>query len=197
MNTETKKFTIKLTSPMLGTVPKNKDVYKSYIAGKAKDLTDDIIDQEIETIEEVEEKGWTGFHSDENGLFLYDYMIRGFLKSATETLIANKAIKKIVAYKKWYDRLVFVSPRKIYLGVEEPDIMVERPLRVMTAQGPRVSLARSDGILEDRTFSFEIELFKNDKGITWEAICKALNYGKYVGLGQWRGSGGYGQFVIE
>lgn len=196
---EKMEFVIELTSPMLGTVPKDPEVYKSYIADKAKEAHPDRageIDEEVEGVEKIEEKGWTGFHSDENGLFIYDYMIRGFIKSAIETLMENGAIKKIVAYKKWIDRLVFVGPRKIYFGKSEPDHVIERPLRAMTAQGPRVSLARSDAINVGQQIKFEITVLANNKGIDMDIIGMALSYGQYVGLGQWRGSGGYGQFVV-
>lgn len=199
MKTETAEITIQLTSPMLGTVPKDPAVYKSYISDKAAEIYPDRkeeIQDENACVEKIEEKGWTGFHQDDKGLFIYDYMLKGFIKSAIETLMENGAIKKISAYKKWVDRLVFISPRKIYLGKTEPDYVVERPIRAMTPQGPRVSLVRSDAIEEGTEITFEVEILKNSKSIDIELIKKALEYGRYVGLGQWRGSGGYGQFEV-
>jgi hypothetical protein len=205
MNTEKKSFELILLEQMLGTVPKDPDVYKSYIAdraserSKANNLNGDV-EEEIETVEHIEEKGWTGFHSDEHGLFIYNYMIKGFLKSAVQTLMENGAIKKIPAYKTWIDKMVFIEPRKIHFVsendefLEEPDGVLERPLRVMTMKGPRVSLSRSDSMAEGRKLRIEIELFKNTKGLSWEVIESALEYGKYIGLGQWR-SADYGRFL--
>jgi len=187
---------IKLIEKMLGTVPKNKDIYKTYIAGKRNDLDKELVNEEVETVEEVEEKGWTGFHKDEHGLFLFDYLIKGFLKSGTEVGMEMGAIDKIVAYKKWIDLVVFVWPRRIYLGLKEPDGVLERPLRTMTAKGPRVALSRSDYVNEGREICFEVQILKNKKGLNWDAIEQALDYGRFVGLGQWRGSGGYGRFEL-
>ena len=200
MKTEKKAFELELIAPMLGTVPKSKEVYSKYIAGKAIEKNPDGADEiglEVETVQDVEEKGWTGFHQDENGLFIFDYMIKGTIKSGIEAMIENGSIKKIVAYKKWIDLFLHVFPRKIHFGIMEPDGVLERPLRAMTAQGPRVSLARSDTVNDGRTIKFELELFKNTKGLTLEAVETALGFGKYVGLGQWRGSGGYGRFIVK
>lgn len=198
MKSETEEVKIRFTSEMLGTVPKDPDVYKAYIQDKAaeqypenKDIQD-----EVNNVDRVEEKGWTGFHRDENGLFIYDYMIKGFIKAATETLMENGAVKKIPAYKKWIDRMVFIFPRKIYFGKMEADRVIERPIRVMIAQGPRVSLIRSDAVDAGTEITFTVEILNNSKGVNKNLVKEALEYGRYVGLGQWRGSGGYGQFEV-
>jgi hypothetical protein len=184
-------------TPMLGTVPKDTDVYAAYILSKARELAQDEAEQELETVQEIEEKGWTGFHQDENGIFVYSYMVKGFLKSALEVLMTTKDIKKISAYKKWMDKLLFIEPRKLHFGLQEADGIEERPLRAMTAQGPRVSLARSDRVDEGRKLKCKIVWLDNDKGLTKDVIEKCLAYGEYVGLGQWRGSGGFGQFGYD
>jgi len=194
MKSEKKGFKIKFLSKMLGTVPKNKEVYGSYVATKAPKGVD--TEEEIATVEEIEEKGWTGFHKDDKGLFIYSYMIKGFLKSACEVAMANGAVNKIPAYKKWFDNLVFINPRKIYFGIDAPDGVLERPLRTMTTKGPRVTVTRSDYIAEDREVEFELEVLKNDKKVTLELVESLFEFGRYVGLGQWRGSGGYGRIEI-
>lgn len=106
---------ITLIEPMLGTVPKNKEIYKTYIASKTSEGN---LAEEVETVEEIEEKGWTGFHSDENGLFIYDYLFKGFIKEARNTL---KNIVKVKALRSKLDSYLFVFPRRIYLGKTEPD----------------------------------------------------------------------------
>jgi hypothetical protein len=184
-------------TPMLGTVPKDPDVYAKYILSKARELAQDEAEQELETVQEIEEKGWTGFHQDENGIFIYSYMVKGFLKSAFDALMVTKDVKKLPAYKKWVDKLLFIEPRKLHFGLKEADGIEERPLRAMTAQGPRVSLVRSDRVNEGRQLKCKIVYLSNDKGLTKETLQKFLAYGEYVGLGQWRGSGGFGQFTFE
>lgn len=185
-----KEFKIELLSKMLGTVPKNKEVYAAYIATKDKEK------EEVETVEEIEEKGWTGFHQDDNGLFLYNYMVLGFLKSACEVAQAGGIIKKIPAYKKWLDKIIVIEPRRLYFGTYEADGIMERPLRAMTAKGERISVARSDYMAEGKVLEFVVKIIPNKCGIDVKTIETLLQYGEVCGLGQWRGSGGYGKFKV-
>jgi len=207
MNFEEKEFRIVLTEPMLGTVPKNREVYSSYIASKVppKEVNTGIKEEEIETVQEIEESGWTGFHSDEDGIFIYNYMVKGSLKSCLENLMAGTAVNKIPAYKKWMDRFVFVKPRRIRFyrdisGSEsillEPDSVMERPIRMMTTKGERTSVCRSDIVEAGVMLKFSLIVFQNDKKITMPVLEQCLEYGSVYGLGQWRGSGGYGTFEV-
>lgn len=186
---ETKTVTIRLLTDMLGTVPKDRAIYTTYIESKRPDGADDV---ESETVmEDLEEKGWTGFHSDETGLFVYDYFIKGFLKHAGNIL---KDSLKTKALRSKLSDFLFVFPRRIYLGKSEPDGMIERPLRALTAQGPRVSLARSDFIASGTEITFDIKLIGH-KEITLDVLQKLLEYGQFQGLGQFR-NGGYGRFEV-
>lgn len=190
------KLAIEFFTPMLGTVPKNKDVYAAYIADKVTDKKQ--LEDELKTVEEIEGKGWTGFHKsqDDKGLFLYNYMVKGFFKAAVEALMENGAVKKIPAYKKWIDRMIHVRPRRIYLGKTDPDGIIERPLRTMTPKGERVTVTRSDIIEEGTQLEFNIRILNNGKKINGDLLQAAFDFGQYCGLGQWRGSGGYGAFDV-
>lgn len=180
------KVRIELLEPMLGTVPKNKEVYAKYIATKAPDGEGA---DEVESVVDIEEKGWTGFHHSKNGKpFIYNYMIKGFLKSAGNTL---KDQLKIKALKSKIDNFVFVGPREIALPDIEPEPL-ERPLRAMTAQGPRVSLARSDVIAAGTVLECEITLLKHGE-IKEKTLRSLFEYGQFKGLGQWRNAD-YGRF---
>lgn len=198
---EEKEFTIELITKLLGTVPKNQKVYAAHIAEKAKELhhkpgkSDEEIDAEVETVEQVEEKGWTGFMSDDDGLFIYEHMIIGFLKSACAVAMTAKVMPKLAAYKKWFDKIMIVTPRRIRLA-SDCDGTLERPLRAMTAQGPRVTVTRSDYIESGRQIRFTIGIMKNDKKVDLALIDTLMQYGEICGLGQWRGSGGYGRFKV-
>jgi len=204
------KVKVTLNTDMLGTAPKDKEVYAAFVASKTadnqeltasqkKELTEtELADVQNGEAEQAETRGWTGFLKDkEKGLWIPDYMIKGFLKTAIETCQVNGAIRKIPAYKKWVDRMIHVRPRKIFLGKMEPDGINERPLRAQTPKGERVTLARSDYIAAGSEFSFEVMILKNTKGLTPEVIEAVFEYGEFVGLGQWRGSGGFGQFTAE
>lgn len=179
---------IKFVTEMLGTVPKDPEVYRSYVETK-KPVS--VGEDESLSVEKIEEKGWTGFHKDEKGLFVYDYMIKGFFKNAGNVLKERVGIKNL---RGKIDDYIFIFPRKIYLGVDKPDGSIERPLRAMTMQGPRVSLARSDYINGNREISFEIGWIAL-KGIDEALIRGLLEYGKLQGLGQFR-NGGYGRFEV-
>ena len=193
MTMESRNYKIELLTDLLGTVPKNKDVYSDFVIKKALEEGLDVI-EEVNTVEEIAEKGWTGFHTDADGIFIYDYLIKGNIKANLETLIMSGDVVKIPAYKHFIDKVLFVYPRRIRLKAV-PDGVNERPIRAQTAQGPRVSLIKSDYVCEGTTIEFEIRVISNPK-ITWEVIEKAMELGQYYGLGQWRGSGGYGRYVI-
>ena len=201
MDFETRKYTIEFISELLGSTPKDPEVYRSYIETKKPETQ---TEEEYLTVEKIEEKGWTGFHKDEGGLFIYDYVVRGFLKSAGEAVQLKTAsidkktgeagTKKLSAIKSKIDKFVFVFPRRIYLNRQEPDGVIERSLRAMTMQGPRVTLARSDYIKEGLRINFDVSLIKNPE-ITWNVIDQLFSYSTFSGLGQFR-NGSYGRFNV-
>jgi hypothetical protein len=68
----------------------------------------------------------------------------------------------------------------------------------MTAQGPRVSIAKSEVIKSngDKLIQFELWIYKN-KEITWEILQVLMEeYGRVNGISQWRNSGYYGAFEV-
>jgi len=184
---EKRVVTIRLETEMLGTVPKNKEIYATYIESKAPDSPNG----EAETVEEIEEKGWTGFHRDEEGLFVYDYFIKGFFKNAGNVLKDSLKVKNLRS--KLSDNF-FVFPRKIRIGKDSPDGVIERPLRAQTMQGPRVTLARSDYIAIGTEITFQIGWIGH-KEISEKLLMELLSYGELQGLGQFR-NGGYGRFTV-
>jgi hypothetical protein len=188
MNTTNYNVTIKLNEQLLGTIPKNKDLYKDFIASKAVDAGL-AAEEEIATVQEIEEKGWTGFHQDEDGPFLYDYAVKGHLKESARTLKQFGALKQL---QDKFTRYVFVTPRKIRL----PEVAGynERPLRALTAQGPRVTLVRSDYVDAGTEITFGVTIIEVG-GIKLACLKEVLAYGQFLGLGQWR-SGGWGRFEV-
>jgi hypothetical protein len=218
-----KTLIIQLSEKMLGTVPKDPDIFSNYVQEQHKKkaektgaiLTDPMLEEEQESIAELEEnqdvKGWTGFMRDEQGLFIMNYMIKGFLKSSWETCQEIGHISKLPAYKKWIDKLIFITPRKIRFykdpecihTINEPHGALERPLRTSSPKGERVALAKSDYINEGTYLRFEISVLsklKDEEGkgnkVKINDVLECFDYGKFIGLGQWRGSGGYGTFDI-
>ena len=43
----------------------------------------------------MEERGWTGFHKDEQGSFIYNYTLKGFLCEAARTLKEWGVVKQL------------------------------------------------------------------------------------------------------
>lgn len=203
-----KTYVIELVSEMLGTTPKDESIFKSFIDSKRPEhlpepqamaveqmgslefLQPD--DDELKDVEKLEEKGWTGFRQDEEGIYLINYMIMGFLKNAANVLKENLGVK---ALKSKINNYAFVFPRKVHFGLEKPDGMQERPVRAMTPQGPRVFLTRADFVSEGRELTFSIHWIEH-KEITEEIIDELMAYGQYQGLGQFR-NGWFGSFVVK
>ncbi len=188
------RYKVKLTfiEPILGTVPKDPEVYAAHIATRAA-LDDEQLAEELATVEKMEEKGWTGFHQVDGKPILYDYVIKGFFKDACGMLRRATGTKssKLTAYKKVIDGLVFIKPRQIALSLNGGKMdVLERPLRAQTAQGERVCLARSDTCPVGTSLEFTVLIVGKVKE---PLLVEWLDYGVLRGLGQWR-SAGWGAF---
>lgn len=180
--------------PVLGTIPKNRNVFENYVMDQAKtEMEKTRAAEDVDRVpEEVESRGWTGFYEDEGGHpILMDYQFKGFLKNAGNILKDSLKIKNLRSH---IEQSIFVNPRHIKLA-DKPDDVLERPLRAMTMQGPRVSLMRSDMINPGRIYNLEIVQLDTSK-VTEEALRDILSYGELSGLLQWR-NGGYGRFKVN
>lgn len=189
------KVKITLNEEMLGMSPANADIYREYIASKSPDAA--TIDEEVASVgvDAVEEKRITVFPRMEDGTpFMWDYQIKGFFKDTCQMLSkagkagygGGKACAALKAYKKAIDGLLFVIPRKIPVSLSGEIGFCSRPLRAMTMQGERVSLAKSETCPAGSTIEFEITCL--DKNLE-KMVVECLNYGSMRGLGQWRNSG--------
>lgn len=202
MKTETKKYRLTGITEILGSLPASKALHTQFVASKAP--TDQLMEEEADFVT-LDEKGTTVFprNPSTEEITLLDYQIKGFLKEGMNNL---KSENGVAAARKKVDNFVFISPRYIPIKREgknliEEDDMLERPLRCLTMQGERVTLASSELIRDPWEIEFEITLVENDgtkksKAINWDAIEEALNYGFFKGLGQFR-NGGYGRFQWE
>lgn len=201
------KVKLTLTEMMLGSSPKDEDIYTRFIGNKAPNAA--TLEEEVEAlgVDEVAERGMTAFPRTEDGKpFVYDYQIKGFFKDACSMLsrasgkdpetgkkIQTNESTKLKAFKKEIDGLVFVTPREIPLQFDGEVGRCQRPLRAMTMQGERVSLACSETVPAGTTLEFTVKLLRDD---LLPAVKEWLDYGELRGLGQWRNSG-VGRFVYE
>jgi hypothetical protein len=195
------KIKITLVEEMLGTACHNPDVHEEFIASKSADR--DKIKQEREALsaEELVDKAVTVFPRGDDGLpMLWDYQVKGFIKEAVGILVdlSDKELKvgktklSKFTHKRIVDNFVFVTPRKIGLGVPVGDICT-RPLRADTMKGERVSLASSETVPAGTSFVCEIKTLSVALD---DLVRQALDYGELKGLGQWRNSG-KGRFKWE
>lgn len=179
----------------LGTSSANPDIHGEFIASKAPDAPSR--DEELaalienEGLEEATEKQMTVFpRNSEGNPIMWDYQIKGFMKDACGMLrrVDGTQSKKLTAFKKVIDGLIFVFPRQIPMILPEDGEMgvCQRPLRASTAQGERVALASSETVPAGTKMRLTIRCL-NDKDMA--LVDEWLDYGALRGLSQWRNSG--------
>jgi len=206
MKTSSITVEITFTQPLLATASGNAELQAEFIASKAP--TKEAADEEVSTVPVSDqiEKASTVFHRDDNGLFLYDYTWRGYLKETIGHMCELGEFKKLSkwTHKRAVDGSIFVKPRRIYLqrggkNLAEPDDTIQRPLRATTMQGDRVALARSECVSEGTQCQFTVTLLEsaNTKSawseLNMDLLRQCLDMGAFKGHGQWRG-GGWGVF---
>lgn len=209
----------RLTFPygILGSTPKDKDVFATHIQKKVREehekgnlydpktgeiMTEERLKElqaeELPTIDEIEEKAVTGFHRDDKGLFIYEYVVKGFLKHAGLIMRTEHKLKAASARIRQY---VFVNPRKLYFVLNDKNVteivdMESRPLRANTPQGPRVCLAKSERLADEVSVEIEVVIIENPD-VNLKMIEGILDYGQFEGLGQWRSGKRFGSFTWE
>jgi hypothetical protein len=185
------KLTVTFTEPILGTQPQ-KDVATEFVQAKAREAGLPVED-ELETLSEMLDKGTTVFHRENGSAIYYDYHVKGFLKHSASLKNGADGVKALRAK---FGNFVFVFPRRITLNVPGgcETRFLERPLRAQTMQGERVALARSEMLPAGTTFECEIHVI--NPVITEKILRDVLDYGRYCGFGQWRNAS-YGRFTYE
>lgn len=208
------KLKVRLTgiTPILGSIAMNKEVFRDYIATNC--VTDEERERAAEDVDNVkegeteEEKAVicksTGFYRDENDYpILKGYQIKGFFKEAARALKDQIGLTNHVSK---VDNYIFILEQNIPLyrmdgtRVKKYDYISSRPLRGMTAQGPRISIAVSETI-EEYYMDLTIKILFNkktakSKELDAAVVKELLDYGELKGLLQWR-NGGYGSFTWE
>ena len=203
MKTTTRSYNLHGINRVLGAQAANPKVRSEFIASKAAKLEKGMEETSMLPEQNLETKGLTVFLRDDGALCLSDYVIKGFLKEALKTLKGQIGIG--MADSK-VDNLILVTPTYLRFTrngrpVTEADGILERPLRAMTMQGPRVSVSASEIIEAGWELEFSITLIENaptpkSRALTFDVIEEALDYGSFKVLGQWR-NGQNGRFTWE
>lgn len=201
------KLRVRLTgiTPILGSVPMSKEIFDKFIATKAKTEAEKQGAASDSTfVREDEEEKATQFYRNHKGeLVLRGYQIKGFLKEALYVLRDSLGITNA---KSKADNYVFIDStiliKREGQTVTRPDGFFQRPLKAMTMQGPRISLASSEQLDPEWVLEFTITLLTGVKGtpkskaLDMDMIREALDYGELKGLLQFR-NGGFGSFTWE
>ena len=196
MDANIMKVRLTLVEGMLGMSPADPEIHSKYIASLAPDALS--AKEEVAAVgaAEVEEKSITIFPRDEDGdPFMWDYQIKGFFKDACGVMryVGKSESKKLTAYKKKIDGLIFVYPRRIKIHMSGEMGDCQRSLRASTMQGERTALAHSEEVPAGSFIEFDIEYLTDEMK---KCVCEWLDYGIKRGLGQWRNSG-KGKFTWE
>ena len=190
MRKEKRRYKLSCVEPLLATVPAHMNVRELLNVANRKDEKRKLtISGELEGEESIATH--TVFFRDDNGVYLCNYQLKGFLKEAGNNL---KKQFNIAALRDKLTKFVFITPRWIKIA-EDTDGVLERPIRVNTPQGQRVALATSE-VIYDAVFEIEITLLQNPHKIDWKVLEGLLDYGQFIGQGRWR-NGDFGRFVWE
>lgn len=146
---------------LYGGIPRNKDLIKTWVeatTGHADAQAEEITAAAMEQmVDNVAEKSWIGFFRDEQkGLYLESRCLKAAIKQCASVLglsRTKRGSKQILhegAEVKATD-----GGDKLWLGKQEPDGIDERPIHVMTPQGPRTALKRGDYV-ENVKLEFEV-----------------------------------------
>jgi len=187
---------LKFRDKLLGGVPKNPDVIKGWL--NAKVAKGELISSESEiddlaaaTAEEMkattqENKSWTGFKSDDNGLYIEGRQIKAMLKECATTLkfmVKHRGLKQVLQHG------TAIKPQKIYLGKKEPDGYEEGICHTW-----RGSALKRHDFVQGGTIEFEIWVV-NTGILTGKRIKTLFELGQENGLGASR-SQDYGKFHV-
>jgi len=162
-----------------------------------------------ETFKELDLKGTTVFFWDKevNLPCIGDHMIYGFLKAAAEAIGRTLPSKKgtplhsisytqaLVNQHVKCEKEFITFDKDLKRNENGTPFHLQRSLRAMTAQGPRVSLAKSEVVPAGSSVSFTLKVMENSP-LTINILKRLFSYGEMTGLGQWRNKG-HGQFVFE
>ena len=194
-----------------GGVPKHKDLIGGWIDATNKEKSEEdrqkLKDATLEALPDVTEekaaRSWVGFKSDEQGLYIEGRQLKSMMKESANivkkiapTRVTTKTPKGIgvTNFKSKMADHVFIVEDKVYLDRAKPDEQIERPIHVITPQGPRSSLKRTD-VCHDVTLTFTLRRLQDDTAFSIKALFAALKYSENIGIGADR-SQGMGKFEV-
>ena len=167
------------------------------------------LDELRETFAELDSKGPTVFFWDHetNRPCIGDHMIPGFLKAAADAICKTRPRKNgtVLGSSSYTASIInqHLSIKERFIPFDQDIVRdkdgnakgYQRPLRAMTAQGPRVTIASSEMVEAGASLEFTVQVLK-DSPLTEDVLHTLFSYGQAHGLGQWRNAG-WGKFDYE
>lgn len=171
------------------------------------------LDSLKETFASLQIQGTTVFfwNQEKNLPMIGDHMIYGFMKAACEAIgrckkdgetkkkgtpLESISYTQALINQHVRCREQFITFDKDVKRKDDGEIFfLQRSLRAMTAQGPRITLAKSEVVPAGAKLSFTLSVME-DSPLTEKILRKIFDYGEQTGLGQWRNAG-HGMFEYE
>ena len=182
--------------------PLTDDEFNEMVEGKFKKFTD-----LKETLSELDEKGITCFFRDSKGWpVISSHMILGFMKAAADAYTKTQKPKNgtvlrsssytcsIINQHVGMVEQFLPASQDVIKDEEGKPKYYQRSLRAMTAQGPRISLAKSEELAAGTEFEFTLKVL-DGSALTEKHIKTIFSYGQLKGLGQFRNSD-FGTFEV-
>lgn len=155
-----------------------------------------------ETFKELDMKGTTVFFWDKatDKPCVGDHMVYGFLKAAAEAIgrtmpKKNATMLQSISYTQSIinqhvrcEQQFIPFDKDVRKNSDGSVSYLQRSLRAMTMQGPRISLAKSEVVEAGANLEFTLKVMPNSP-LTEEVLRQLFAYGEFVGLGQWRSAG--------
>lgn len=194
-----KRYVVELHIPRhCGGIPRNPELVRRWQEAtggtpeQADVIAENLGDQATAAVEGL----WTGYLSDDAGLYIEARQVKAMLKESANIVKAffTNAKGKVPPLRSQLAERVFVAPERIHLGRAEPDGTTEKPIHVLTRQGPRTALKRVDYVT-DVKIAFTLNVL--DDGVITERHLHAIfEHAQLNGLGTDR-SQGAGMFTLE
>jgi hypothetical protein len=178
---------LETTTRMYGGIPQSEDLLRAWITAKGP-MPKESLEEKIEamTTDEIDEKmelSSTGFRSDEDGIYMRDFMVKQMMK---ESATAVGMLAKKIGTKTNLTIGLVVKPERIHIGKTHPDGYEEFQGRVKTMQGPRSIMSRKAYFDPGLQIAFEIKMLAGGK-LTPKDVLALLNHaGEFVGFGSAR-----------
>lgn len=213
---KTVRQTFRLTgiTPILGSTPADFESYSYLVENmrKTNPMAADLMEADRDLMPTREDIGMdeednspvTGFQRDrESKEIILHQQIKGFFKNAGKVLGKQFGYTQ---YRAKVDDFMSINPVNVKITRDgkplmQADRLFKRSLRASTARGDRIALATSELIEAGWQAEFTVVLIKNEatdksRALNMEMVRALLEYGQFVGLGQWR-NGDYGRFTWE